>query len=79
MDLNKFQEGGKVCIHAWLDAMENYLHAGNTTPTLWVDLAKTYLETRVAQHWQNIARSLELESKDSKDWIHFKEALIKAY
>ena len=33
----------------------------------------------MAQHWQNVAKSLELESKDSKDWIHFKEALIKAY
>ena len=59
--------------------MENYLHAGNIAPTLWVDLAKTYLETRVAQHWQNVVKSLELESKDSKDWIHFKEALINAY
>ena len=28
---------------------------------------------------ENVAKSLELESKDSKDWIHFKEALIKAY
>ena len=33
-DPDKFQEGGKVRIHAWLDAMENYLHAGNIAPSL---------------------------------------------
>ena len=46
---------------------------------LLFDLAKTYLETRVAHLWQNVVKSLELENKDSKDWINFKEALIKAY
>ena len=59
--------------------MENYLHTCNIAPSFWVDLAKTYFETRVSQHWQNVAKSLELESEDSKDWINFKEALIKAY
>jgi hypothetical protein len=38
-----------VHINAWLDAMKSYLQASNTTPILWVDLVKTYLETRVAQ------------------------------
>ena len=57
-DPEKFQEGGRVRINAWLDAMESYLQAGNTAPKLWVDLAKTYLETKVAQHWQIIAKNL---------------------
>jgi hypothetical protein len=78
-DPEKFQEGGRVRINAWLDAMESYLQAGNTAPKLWVDLAKTYLETKVAQHWQIIAKNLQLEGKDAKDWVLFKEALIKAY
>ena len=49
-DPEKFQEGGRIRINAWLDAMESYLQAGNTASKLWVDLAKTYLETRVTQH-----------------------------
>jgi hypothetical protein len=51
----------------------------NTLPCFWVDLAKTYLEARVAQHWQNVAKTLELEGKDAKVWMFFKDALIKAY
>ena len=47
-DLEKFQKGRRVHIDAWLDTMESYLQASNTAPTLWVDLAKTYLETKVA-------------------------------
>ena len=59
--------------------MESYLQANNTTPKPWVDLAKTYLETRVAHHSQIVARNLQLQGKDAKDWVHFKKALIKAY
>ena len=59
--------------------MENHLQVDNTAPTLWLDLAKTYFETRVAQHWQIVAKKLKLEGKDAKDWMYFKETLIKAY
>lgn len=78
-DPEKFKEGGRVRIQAWLGVMENYLHAGNTSPDFWVDIAQTYLEVRVAQNWQNAMRILEREGKNPKEWLHFKEALTKAY
>jgi hypothetical protein len=46
----KFKEGGRVCIQAWLGVMENYLHDGNTSLDFWVDIVQTYLEVRVAQN-----------------------------
>jgi hypothetical protein len=78
-DPEKFQEGRRVRINAWLYAMESYLQVVDIACTLWIDLAKTYLETRIAQHWQIGARNLLLEDKDAKDWMNFKEALVKAY
>jgi hypothetical protein len=33
-----------VHINVRFDAMKSYLQSGNTAPTLWVDLAKTYLK-----------------------------------
>ena len=60
-DPEKFKEGGRVRIHAWLGVVENYLHAGNTSPDFWVDIAQTYLEVRVAQNWQNTMKVLERE------------------
>ena len=57
--LEKFKEGGLVHIHVWLGVMENYLHAGNTCPKSWVDIAQTYLEVRVAQNWQETIKILE--------------------
>lgn len=78
VDPEKFKKGGRVQIQAWLGVMENYSHIGNTCPEIWVDIAQTCLEIRVAQNWQNIIKILEKEGKDSKDWIHFKEGLTKA-
>jgi hypothetical protein len=46
--------------------MESYLIAGNTLLCFWVDLAKSYLEARIAHHWQNVAKTLEFEGKDAK-------------
>ena len=79
VDPEKFIDGRRVHIHAWLGLMENDLHAGNTYPDFWVDIAQTYLEVRVAQNWQNTMKLLEREGKNLKEWIHFKEAFTKAY
>jgi hypothetical protein len=68
-----------VPIQTWLGVMENYLHAGNTSLDFWVDIAQTYFEVRVAQNWQNTMKILEREGKHPKEWVHFKEALTKAY
>ena len=62
-DPEKFKEGGRVRIQAWLGVMENYLHVGNTSPDFWVDIAQTYLEVKVAQNWQNMMKLLEEEAK----------------
>jgi hypothetical protein len=78
-DLEKFKEGERVHVQAWLGVMENYLHAGNTSLDFWVDIAQTYLEVRVAQKWQNTMKIFEREGKNPKEWVHFKEALTKAY
>ena len=61
VDPEKFIDGRRVHIHAWLGLMENDLHAGNTYPDFWVDIAQTYLEVRVAQNWQNTMKLLERE------------------
>ena len=55
----KFKEGGRVRIRAWLGVMENYLYVGNTSPNFWVDIAQIYLEVRVVQNWQNSMKILE--------------------
>ena len=70
----KFKEGGRVRIRAWLGVMENYLYVGNTSPNFWVDIAQIYLEVRVVQNWQNSMKILETK-KNPKEWVHFKEAL----
>jgi hypothetical protein len=44
-----------------------------------VDIAQTYLEIIVAQNWHNTINLLEKEGKYPKEWVHFKEALTKAY
>ena len=63
VDPEKFKKGGRVQIQAWLGVMENYSHVGNTCPEIWVDIAQTCLEIRVAQNWQNIIKILEKEGK----------------
>ena len=78
-DPEMFQEGRRLCVNSWLDAMESYFIADNILSCFRVNLAKTYLEAIIAQHWQIIAKTLELEGKDTKVWMFFKEALIKAY
>ena len=75
----KFKEGGRVHIQAWLGVMENYLHVGNTSPKFWMDIAQTYFEVRMAQNWQTTIEILERERNNPIEWVHFKEALIKAY
>ena len=42
-DSDKFKEGGRVRIQTWLSVMENYLHAGNTSPDFCVDIAQAIL------------------------------------
>ena len=54
-----------------------YLHAGNTSPDFWVDIAQTYLELIVAQNWQKSMKPLEREGKNPKEWVHFKEAHLQ--
>ncbi len=76
-DPEKFKEGGRVRIQAWLGVMENYLHAGNTSPDFWVDIAQTYLEVRVAQNWQNAMRILEREGKKSQRVVTFQRGTYK--
>ena len=42
----KFKEGGRVHIQAWLGVMENHLHASNTSLDFWVDIAQNKIEAR---------------------------------
>lgn len=41
-------------------------------------MAKMYLETTIAQNWQNVVKNLDAEGEDPREWIYFKKVLIKA-
>jgi len=59
--------------------MECYLTVGQVDEEEKIQIAWTYLEPRVAQHWQTFAKELEAAGQDIRLWKNFRQTLIRAY
>jgi hypothetical protein len=59
--------------------MERYLTAGQVAEEEKIQVAWTYLGTRVTQHWQTLAKELEASGQNNRLWKNFRQTLIRAY
>jgi hypothetical protein len=59
--------------------MECYLTVGQIAKKKKIQVAWTYLEPRVAQHWQTLTKELEASEQDNRLWKNFRQTLIRAY
>ena len=57
MEPERFKHKSGSNILQWLDNMERYFTAGQVTEEEKIQVAWTYLEPRVAQHWQSCQRA----------------------
>jgi hypothetical protein len=79
MEPERFKDKPGSNILQWLDCMERYLTAGQVAEEEKIQVAWTYLEPRVAQHWQTLAKELEASGQDNRLWKNFRQTLIRAY
>ena len=52
--------------------------AGQVAEEEKIQVAWTYLEPRVAQHWQTLAKELEATGQDNHLWKNLRQILIQA-
>ena len=75
----RFKDKAGFNILQWLDCMKRYLTTGQVAEEEKIQIARTYLEPRMAQHWQTLAKELEATGHDDRLWKHFCQTLIRAY
>ena len=76
MEPGRFKNKPGSNILQWLECMERYLTAGQVAEEEHIQVTSTYLEPRVAQHWQ--AKELEATGQDNCLWKNLRQILIQA-
>ena len=79
MEPERFKDKLGSNILQWLDCMECYLTADEVVEEEKIQVAWTYLELCVVQHWQTLAKELEATRQDNHLWKNFRKTLIRTY